>query len=209
MNAVELKPIHLFFEPKLLAEIERVGFIKKVEKGDILIDIGEDIKYIPLIIEGAIKVVREDEKGDELLLYFVEFGNTCAMTLNCCLKKTESEIRAICETKTKLIMIPVSHMDDFLANYKSWRTYIFENFHNRLTELLKAIDSLTFLNLEQRLDRYLKEKTKLTKNLTLEITHQEIAKELNSSRVVISRLLKKKEKEGTLLLGRNSIQLQT
>ena len=204
MNLGSLKP---FFEPHLLSEIDRFGIVKQVKKGDILIDIGEQIQFIPLIIKGAVKVVREDASGDEILLYFVDFGNTCAMTLNCCMENTPSEIRAVCEADTTLIMIPATYMDSWLAKYKSWRIFIFDNFQGRLNELLKAVDSLTFLKLDERLERYLNEKAELQKNKKLNITHLEIATDLNSSRVVISRLLKKMEKDGLLLLRRNTIQI--
>jgi len=95
MKMVDYSPVKALFEPKLMNEIQAVGIHKKIEKGDLMIDIGEVVKFIPLILEGVIKVVREDDSGDELLLYFVEFGNTCAMTLNCCLSQSKSEIRAI------------------------------------------------------------------------------------------------------------------
>jgi CRP/FNR family transcriptional regulator len=172
-----------------------------------MIDFGESIKFIPLLLEGAIKVVREDESGEELLLYFVEFRNTCAMTLNCCLENSSSEIRAICESDTTMIMIPVEHMDEWLSKYKSWRNFIFENYQNRLNEMLKAIDALTFLKLDERLEKYLKDKSKVSKEATLKVTHLEIAMDLNSSRVVISRLLKKMENKGKVSLGRNTIEL--
>ena len=97
MKKVDLSPVESLFEPQLLEEMNRVGVVKNVEKGELMIDIGESIQHIPLILDGVIKIVREDESGDELLLYFVEFGNTCAMTLNCCLGQTKSEIRALCE----------------------------------------------------------------------------------------------------------------
>ena len=204
MNLDTIIPV---FEANLLAEIENIGTIREVKKGDILVDLGEQIKFIPLIVKGSVKVVREDENGDELLLYFVYYGNTCAMTLNCCMENTKSEIRAICEIDTTLIMIPSNYMDRWLSQYKSWRVFIFNNFQSRLNELLKAVDSVTFLKLDERLERYLNEKVLLLKNKTLKITHLEIATDLNSSRVVISRLLKKMEKNGTLYLGRNTIQI--
>ena len=204
MNLDTIIPV---FEANLLAEIENIGTIREVKKGDILVDLGEQIKFIPLIVKGSVKVVREDENGDELLLYFVDYGNTCAMTLNCCMENTKSEIRAICEIDTTLIMIPSNYMDRWLSQYKSWRVFIFNNFQSRLNELLKAVDSVTFLKLDERLERYLNEKVLLLKNKTLKITHLEIATDLNYSRVVISRLLKKMEKNGTLYLGRNTIQI--
>lgn len=204
-----LASIDFLFEKELLNEIQKVGQIKKVMKGDLMIDLGEIISYIPLLLEGAIKVVREDESGEELLLYFVEFGNTCAMTLNCCLENTASEIRAICEADTSLIMIPVKFMDQWLTNYPSWRKFIFDNYQNRLNELLKAIDALTFLRLDERLEKYLLDKSKVAQSNQLSITHLEIATDLNSSRVVISRLLKKMEKQGSLTLGRNTITIKS
>lgn len=208
MKKVDLSPVESLFEPQLLEEMNRVGVVKNVEKGELMIDIGESIEYIPLILDGVIKIVREDESGDELLLYFVEFGNTCAMTLNCCLGLTKSEIRALCESDVRLILIPVNYMDPWLAKYKSWRSFVFNNFNTRLSELLKAVDALTFLKLDERLMNYLTEKAKVTDNNVLEVTHLEIANDLNSSRVVISRLLKQLENEGVLRLGRNTITLR-
>ena len=129
------------------------------------------------------------------------------MTLNCCLENTSSEIRAICESDTTLIMVPVAFMDDWLTKYRSWRNFIFENYQNRLSEMLKAIDALTFLKLDERLEKYIKDKSKVTKSKTLKITHLEIAIDLNSSRVVVSRLLKKMENQGKVVLGRNTISI--
>ena len=207
MIAKDLHAIEPLFEPELISEINAVGKVSTHERGQIMIDLGEKIKYIPILLDGAIKIVREDENGDELLLYFVEFGNTCAMTLNCCIGNVSSEIRAICESDTRLIMIPVQYMDQWLSKYKSWRTFIFNNYQNRMVELLKAIDSITFKKLDQRLDQYLHEKANVSRKKELQITHLEIATDLNSSRVVISRLLKQMENEGTLQLGRNTIKL--
>lgn len=207
MISKDLNAIEPLFEPELISEINAVGKVSTHERGQIMIDLGEEIKYIPILLDGAIKIVREDENGDELLLYFVEFGNTCAMTLNCCIGNVSSEIRAICESDTRLIMIPVQYMDQWLSKYKSWRTFIFNNYQNRMVELLKAIDSITFKKLDQRLEQYLHEKANVSRKKELQITHLEIATDLNSSRVVISRLLKQMENEGTLQLGRNTIKL--
>ena len=187
INEKNIQPIQFLFEKELLEEIQKVSTIKQVPKGEIMIDLGERLKFIPLLLEGAIKVVREDDSGEELLLYFVEFGSTCAMTLNCCLENTSSEIRAICESDTTLIMVPVAFMDDWLTKYRSWRNFIFENYQNRLSEMLKAIDALTFLKLDERLEKYIKDKSKVTKSKTLKITHLEIAIDLNSSSTISIR----------------------
>ena len=156
----------------------------------------------------AIKILREDNDGDELLLYFLEKGDTCAMTLTCCIGQTKSEIRAIAETDATLIMIPIQKMEEWAGKYKSWRKFVFESYHNRLNEMFSIIDSIAFLKMDERLLKYLKEKSRISRNLTIHNTHQEIAYELHTSRVVISRLLKKLENLGKIKLHRNHILIK-
>ena len=195
------------FEDDLLDEINEVGVFKEFSSGDTLIDIGSYIRYIPLLLSGAIKILRYNEDGDELLLYFLEKGDTCAVTLSCCMGHTKSEIRAVAEMDTKLVMIPINKMEEWIATYKSWRNFAFQSYHNRLQEMLEAIDSIAFLNMDERLIRYLLEKSKITKENIIQSTHQEIAYELHTSRVVISRLLKQLEKLGKIELYRNKIKV--
>ena len=158
-------------------------------------------------MEGAIKVMREDKDGDELLLYFLERGDTCAMTLSCCLGQTKSEIRAVAERDTKLIMIPIEKMEEWTSKYKSWRDFVFESYHARLNEMLETIDTIAFMNMDQRLMKYLQDKAKINQNEVIAATHQQIAYDLHTSRVVISRLLKKLEIDGRIKLQRNSIEV--
>ncbi|WP_299215120.1 Crp/Fnr family transcriptional regulator [uncultured Aquimarina sp.] len=197
---------HLF-EDELLEEINSVATFKEVSEGIELIKPGSYIKSMPLIISGAIKILREDQDGDELLLYFLERGDTCAMTLSCCIGHHKSEIKAIAETDSKLIMIPVGKMEEWTAKYKSWRNFVFESYHKRLMEAIETIDSIAFLKMDERLLKYLKDKTKVNNDNTVNNTHQEIAYDLHTSRVVISRLLKKLEVEGKIKLNRNSIKI--
>lgn len=198
---------HLF-EKELLNEINQVGTFKEVPEGDKLIEIGQYVRSMPLLVSGAVKILREDNDGDELLLYFLEKGDTCAMTLTCCLGQTKSEIRAIAETDAKLIMIPIEKMEEWSAKYKSWRNFVFESYHNRLNELLETIDSIAFLKMDERLLKYLNEKARISNDNIINSTHQEIAYELHTSRVVISRLLKKLENLGKVELHRNHIVLK-
>lgn len=198
---------HLF-EADLLSEINQVGTFKEIPEGSKLIEIGEYVKAMPLLVSGAIKILREDNDGDELLLYFLEKGDTCAMTLACCIGQTKSEIRAIAETDTKIIMIPIQKMEEWSAKYKSWRNYVFESYHTRLNEMLDTIDSIAFLKMDERLIKYLKEKIRISKDNTIHNTHQEIAYELHTSRVVISRLLKKLENLDKIELHRNHIVIK-
>jgi CRP/FNR family transcriptional regulator len=195
------------FEEELLQEISDAGILKEFPEGYKFIEIGEYVRSIPLLISGAIKILREDEAGDQLVLYFLERGDTCAMTMTCCMGQTKSEIRAVAETDINLIMIPVQKMEEWTAKYKSWRNFVFESYHNRFNELLETIDSIAFLNMDERLLKYLKEKEKVTNDSAIRNTHQEIAHELHTSRVVISRLLKSLEKQGKIELNRNNIKL--
>lgn len=195
------------FEPKLIEEIAGVANIVDFNEGDYLIEIGQYIRQMPLLIHGAIKILREDRNEGELLLYFLEKGDTCAMTLACCLGDTKSEIRAIAETKGTVAMIPVAKMEEWLGKYKSWRNFVFSSYNKRLSEMLSAIDNLAFMKMDERLLNYLKEKAKVNQSRIIANTHQEIAYELNTSRVVISRLLKALENEGIIKLNRNTIDL--
>ena len=197
---------HLF-EQELLEEISRVGTYKEAPEGAKIIDTGHYIKSMPLLVNGVIKILRDDDDGDELLLYFLEKGDTCAMTMTCCIGETKSEVRAIAETEIKLIMVPVEKMESWIIKYKSWRNFVLESYHNRLMEMLKTIDSIAFLKMDERLLQYLKNKMKVTQSSTILSTHQEIAYELHTSRVVISRLLKKLENQGKITLHRNSIRI--
>jgi len=195
------------FEAELMEEINQVGILKEVKEGEKLIEIGDYVRSMPLLISGVIKILREDEEGDELLLYFLEHGDTCAMTLTCCLGQTKSEIRAIAEMDTTLIMIPIQKMEEWTCKYKSWRNFVFQSYHARLTEMLTTIDSIAFYNMDERLVKYLQNKQKVTNDSLINSTHQEIAYELHTSRVVVSRLLKKLESMGKIELYRNSIKI--
>ncbi len=195
------------FEQALIEEMAEVGHLKTVEEGEKIIEIGDYVTFMPLLISGAIKILREDKDGDELLLYFLERGDTCAMTLSCCLGETKSEIRAVAEKPTQIIMIPIEKMEEWISKYKSWRHFVFESYHTRLTEMLDTIDTIAFLNMDERLMRYLQDKAKINQNELLQVTHQEIAYDLHTSRVVISRLLKKLKLEGKIELQRNSIKV--
>jgi CRP/FNR family transcriptional regulator len=207
MKEILKKTYGYLFEDKLIDEIAESSLLRDFKEGDILIDFGDSIRKMPLLISGAIKILREDFDEGELLLYFIEKGDTCAMTMACCLGETKSEIRAVAETKGQLIMIPVSKMEEWLGKYKSWRNFVFNSYNNRLKEMLSAIDNLAFMNMDERLLNYLNEKVKINNTNEIHNTHQEIAYDLHTSRVVISRLLKALENNGKIKLNRSSIVL--
>ncbi len=195
------------FEEELIDEIADVAQMVSFKEGDVLIEIGKYIKTMPLLLEGAIKILREDFDAGELLLYFIERGDTCAMTMACFVGDKKSEIRAVAENDGVIAMIPVAKMEEWMGKYKSWRSYVLESYNSRFNEMLNAIDSIAFMHMDERLLNYLFERQKITGSLIINKTHQEIANELNSSRVVISRLLKALENEGRIKLNRNSIEI--
>lgn len=194
-------------EPELIKEISDHGQLIDVQAGDIFMDLGQTITHMPLLIKGSVKVMREDHEGKELLLYFLERGDTCTMSLSCCMGNRKSEIRAIAEEETQLVMVPVSKMDLWLQKYRSWRNFIFDSYQIRLNELMETLDSVAFMKMDERLEKYLHDRVKLMGTTTVTHTHQQIASDLNTSRVVISRLLKQLERQGKIKLGRNKIEV--
>lgn len=194
-------------EEAILEEINKIGIVQNIPEGQSLIEIGDYIKFMPLLIKGAIKIIREDDKGDELVLYFLERGDTCAMTLTCCLGNSKSEIRAIAETDTKLIMIPIQKMSEWMGKYKSWQNFILQSYQSRMKEMLEAIDTIAFLKMDERIYKYLCDKAMVNHNDEVHTTHQQIAYDLHTSRVVVSRLLKKLENDKKINLNRNSIKI--
>lgn len=195
------------FEEELLLEISKVGVFKEIKEGTKLIEIGEYIKSMPLLISGAVKILREDENGDELILYFIEKGDTCAMTLSCCMGQKKSEIRAVAETDTTLIMIPVEHISLWMSKYKSWQNFILQSYHERMSELLESIDTIAFLKMDERILKYLKDKAMVNHNEEIYVTHQQVANDMHTSRVVVSRILKALENNNKIKINRNKITL--
>lgn len=200
--------IGFLFDEDLINEIFQVGNIKEVEKDSVIIEPGEELFYMPFMLEGSLKVSRENEDGDELLLYYIESGDTCTMTLQCCVRKSKSEIKATALEDSKILMIPIAYMEKWMNTNESWRRYILDSYHTRISELMETIDAITFMRLDERLDRYLKDQAKLFGSLEINHTHQQIAEDLHSSRVVISRLLKQMESKGLIQLKRNKVVLK-
>jgi len=193
------------FEAELIDEIIDNGILRTIDSHELLIDIGDKMTHIPLILSGAVKIIREDDNGDEIALYFLEKGDTCAISFVNCIHKTKSMFRGITEKETESIFIPVNKIDNWLVKYESWRHFIIDSYHMRLIEMVQSIDSLAFMKLDDRLLKYLTDKVKIMNNNILKITHQEIADDLNTSRVVVSRLLKILENEGKIKIKRNRI----
>ena len=195
------------FEKELLQEISEVGFLKSIKKGHLLIDIGEELTHIPLILDGVVKIVRKDKNGFELSIYYLEPGDTCAISFANCINKKKSIFRGVAESKVEGVFIPVHLVDQWLIKYETWRHFIIDSYHFRLLEMVETIDSLAFLKMEKRIWKYLTDKVKISNNIDLEITHQKIAEDLNSTRVVITRIIKKLHEEEKIYSTRNRVKL--
>lgn len=197
----------IVFEKELIDEIAKVGVYKKIRENDLLLDIDDSISRIPLLLTGAIKISREDKNGDEIVLYFLERGDTCSISFGSGLNVSRSQIRGVAEKDSEVIFIPVEKLEEWMVKYRSWRNFVIDSYNIRLNEMLEAIDTLAFMKMDQRLFKYLTDKVKIMRSSTLHTTHQEIAIDLNTSRVVISRLLKQLEREGKIKLYRNKIEV--
>jgi CRP/FNR family transcriptional regulator len=195
------------FEPELIQELEQKGKYLFVKEGDVILHIGETVRLIPIVISGTIKVSRLDNKGHELLLYYVTPKESCAMTFTCCMQHFPSEIRATAEDDTEILAIPIAAMDEWMIKYSTWKSFVMKTIHTRFNELLTTIDQLAFQKLDERLIHYLKEKSKATGSSLINLSHEQIANDLASTREVISRLLKRLENENKLLLYRNQIKI--
>lgn len=197
----------ILLEPALLEEMERYCTTRTLEAGSNFIEIGQQITGMPLLTEGTIKVVREDSDGNELLLYYLNGGETCATTLSCCMNDAKSEVRATVMEDITAIIVPISCMNSWLQKYSSWRNFIMLSYRNRFEELLKTVDNIAFMKMDERLENYLLQRSKEINSKILLGTHQEIADDLHTSREVVSRLLKQLEKIGRVKLSRNKIEI--
>ncbi|MDG4951473.1 Crp/Fnr family transcriptional regulator [Weeksellaceae bacterium KMM 9724] len=207
MNELLKAQYGYLFSPELLQEIEELGVYREFKAGEEIMDYGVTFKHLPLLLDGAIRILRENENGQELLLYFLERGDTCAFTLNCCMGSKQSEVRAEAETDVKLVMIPIQKLDEWMVKYDEWRAFVMQSYFERVNELLDVVDAMAFQQLDQRVYQFLKDKAMVSGDTNIIVTHQELASHLNSSRVVISRLLKKLENQGKIEIGRNQIKL--
>jgi CRP/FNR family transcriptional regulator len=195
------------FEPALLAELEEKSMLMEVKCGDVLLNIGQTIRAVPLLLSGAIKVSRINDEGQELLLYYVKEGESCAMTFNCCMMAQTSVIKGTAEENSTIMCIPVTLMENWMTQYPSWKKYVMSTILNRFTEMIKSIDEVAFKKMDERLINYLREKSKISGSSVINLTHQQIGDELGTNRVVISRLLKKLENDKKLLIYNKQIKL--
>lgn len=205
MNKEVLKKLFPSLEEQLFEEIIKNGSIREVKAGETLLRVGQTIRSTILILDGLVKLYREDHDGKEFFIYHLDAGQACSLSMVCAAKHETSEVLAKALTDATVLTIPLEFMDQWMARYKSWYQFVINSYRNRFEELLKTIDAIAFSNMDERLEAYInKQVTRLGNNLKM--THQDIAADLNSSREVISRLLKKMESKGWLIIHRSSIE---
>lgn len=195
------------FEPELLNEFEKRAKHISAKEGAVILDIGQTVRVIPIVLSGVLKISRIDDSGHELLLYYVNPKESCAMSFTCCMQQFPSEIKATAEDDVEFLAVPIAAMDEWMMKYSTWKSFVMRTIRVRFNELLTSIDQLAFQKLDERLVHYLKEKSKATGSALISLSHEQIATEMASSREVISRLLKKLENDKKVLLYRNQVKL--
>lgn len=203
----EFEQFKMLFEPDLVKAIEDQATPVSIPEGDIILDVGQVIRSVPIILSGLVKVSRVEDDGKELLLYYVNPNESCAMTFTCCMQQHVSEIRATAEEPVTMLAIPIHLMDEWLVKFPTWKNFVMKTIRNRFHEMIQVIDQVAFKKLDVRLVSYLKEKSRVTGSTLINLSHEQIASELATTRVVISRLLKALENDGKVLLYRNQIKL--
>jgi CRP/FNR family transcriptional regulator len=198
--------LSIFNDAKLVAEIDANSRKKSVHKEDVLISTGDEIVFVPLVMKGCLRIMRQDHDGREVFLYHIYPGQTCAMSLTCCQTGKSSMVKAVAEDDTDVLLIPVRYMEEWFK-YPEWKAFVNNTFNNRFSDLLQVIDLIAFNNMDKQLLHYLQQRAKANQTQALVITHQQIADELHTHREAISRLLRTLEQKGIVKLGRNTIEL--
>jgi len=194
-----------FFEAELRTAISEAGSYREFEENEELIREDQYIRSFPIMISGLIKVCRTDEAGNELLLYYLRPGEVCTVSLICCMDRTRSRVKAIAEEATSVVLIPVELLDSWISQFQTWKEYVMRSMQMRFDELLNALDSIAFLKMDERLEKFFVDRFHSSGSMIFEGSHQDVALALNSSREVISRLLKQMEKKGLITLSRGRI----
>lgn len=201
----DLHKIFPQFDPELIKHLEKIGQVIEVGEGEMMMRTGQYFKQALLLLEGRVKLYREGDDGAEFFLYYLEPGNACALSIICATRNETSEIKAIAVEPVKALAIPLQHMDSLMRDHRQWYYFVLETYRTRFEELLQVIDQIAFHSMDEKLEFYLKRQFDTLKSDTISVTHQQIADDLNSSREVISRLLKKLENRNRISISRNEI----
>jgi CRP/FNR family transcriptional regulator len=195
------------YSPALKEKLTEFGFIKSFAEGETILNENAYIKAIPIVLTGSIGVMRSEDDGREILLYYIKAGESCIMSFLGGIHNDTSKVKAIAEEATEILFIPIDKVNLLIKEYPQWLDYIFKLYHKRFEELLEVVNDVAFKKMDERLFNFLKKKSEISNSKTINITHEHLAQEMGTARVVVSRLLKQMEEEGLLVLGRNKITL--
>lgn len=201
-NLSEYKP-----SAEIKEKLSEYGFSRHFQQDEVILNENAYIKAIPIVISGSIRVMRTEEDGREILLYYIKAGESCIMSFLGGIHHDTSKIKAIAEEETELLFIPIDKVNLLIKEYPEWLDYIFRLYHKRFEELLDVVNAVAFKKMDERILNFIKKKCELTGSTLLYVTHEQLANELGTARTVISRLLKQMEEEGMVKLGRNKIEL--
>ena len=204
---IEVLLSRIGLEQPLIQEIATIGRLKKAKLDQVVISPDSPGNEMPIVMSGLLKVMRQDPNGEEIFLYYLEGGETCAMSITCCIEGTRAAYKVIAAEDTTMWMIPMTYLDTWVSKYPSFRKFVFGSYQTRFEELLNTIDSVVFHKMDERLFKYLLDTKQATGSFEINKTHEQIAKELHTSRVVVSRLLKQLEKEDKIEQHRNRIEI--
>ncbi len=193
--------------PEIREKLFEYGVSKNFAEGDVILNENAYIRAIPIVTKGSIRVMRSDDEGRELLLYYIQAGESCIMSFLGGIHHDTSKVKAIAEEETEILFIPIDKVTQLIKDYPEWLDYIFRLYHKRFEELLEVVNAVAFKKMDERLLNFIRKKCELTASKTLVVTHENLANELGTARVVVSRLLKQMEQEGLVKLGRNKITL--
>lgn len=207
ISTVSIENLFPTFEKELVSEIERVAELKTFTEGEVIMRTGQYIRSTILILDGLVKIYREDEDGNEFFMYYLEGGKACALSMICAARQERSELMAKALKETTVLAIPLSYMDQWMTEYKTWYHFVLGSYRERFEEVLQTIDHIAFRNMDERLVFYLKRNQEKLKSNVIQLTHTEIAQDLNSSREVITRLLKKMSDKGMIVMQRQNIEI--
>jgi len=194
-------------EPELLEHISEFSEVREFQSGEVIVRTGQHLTSAMVVLRGAIKIYREGEEGGEFFLYYLQSGQACAMSMSCLRHQEQSQVMGMAVEDSEVLMIPMAKVNQWVREYKSWQEFVINTYRNRFEEVLEVLDNIAFRGMDERLEFFLKRERQKSKSNILHVSHQSIANDLNTSREVISRLLKKMEQNNVLILQRNQIEL--
>ena len=194
-------------ESDLLEQISQFSEVKEFQAGDVIVRTGQHLTSAMVVLRGAIKIYREGEEGGEFFLYYLQSGQACAMSMSCLRHQEQSQVMGMAVEDSEVLMIPMAKVNQWVREYKSWQEFVINTYRNRFEEVLEVLDNIAFRGMDERLEFFLKRESQKAKSNILHVSHQSIANDLNTTREVIARLLKKMEQNNLLILQRNQIEL--